>query len=54
MQPGTHCVFERTTNFTSWTDVFMLGPAAIATPFAQPLPALGTKSVFRVRLEAAP
>lgn len=54
VQPGTRYVFERMTDFSAWTDVFTLDPAAIATPFVQPLPALGTRSIFRVRLEAGP
>lgn len=54
VQPGTRYVFERTSDFTAWTDVLTLDPAAVAAPFDQPLPASGPQSFFRIRLEAAP
>lgn len=54
VQPGTRYVFERTSDFQTWTDVFTLDPVALAEPFSQPLPAAGETSFFRVRLESAP
>ena len=54
VQPGTRYVFERTTDFQTWTDVFTLEPVTVAEPFPQPLPVAGAMSFFRVRLESAP
>ena len=51
VQPGTRYVFQRTTDFVTWTDILTLDPATVSAPFTQPLPAVGTKSFYRVGIK---
>ena len=50
VQPGTRYVFQRTSDFVTWTDILTLDPATVSAPFTQPLPAAGTKSFYRVEI----
>jgi hypothetical protein len=52
VQAGTRYVIQRTTDFVTWTDILTFLPVATVAPYMQPLPTVGSKSFFRVRLEA--
>ena len=52
VQPGTRYVFQRTTDFVTWTDVFTLNPVTASTPFTLAIATVGPKTFYRVRLEA--
>ena len=51
VQPGTRYLFQRTTDFVTWTDILTLNPATVSAPFTQPLPTVGTKSFYRVDIK---
>ena len=47
VQPGTRYLFQRTTDFVTWTDILTLDPVAVSPPVPQPLPTVGTASFYR-------
>ena len=54
VQLGTRYIFQRTTNFQTWTDILTVNPVASSAPYSQQVPVSGTANFFRVRLEEAP
>ena len=50
VQSGTRYLFQRTTDFVTWTDILTLDPVTVSAPFTQPLPTVGTKSFYRVEI----
>jgi hypothetical protein len=52
VQPGTRYVFQRTTDFVTWTNVITLNPVTVSTPFTLSIATVGTKTLYRVQLEA--